>query len=283
MNLNDLTSGPVLSVAELIDQAESQDGQAKILGRRWAYRGQPKDYGSLTPSFQREFSRQSYGTAEVIERKLIDAFRQHYAALGDRSMDMPLPDQIGVGYDLRCLSVMQHYEIPTRLLDWTSEYWTAVYFACASQPGQKAELWYYDRAMFDGQRVEDSSLQSLVDRSKKPPAEPTLLTKRGDNAIIELDPQITPRMERQFAHHTVSTNIFTDHAPLLFAQQNSAAPQGDSPNCFRRILIDGNCKSKALQYLAEHKGITAGTIFPDVVGLGRYLRWQFDSLRTMLL
>ena len=44
-----------------------------------------------------------------------------------------------------------------------------------------------------------------------------------------------------------------------------------------RVLIDANCKGKTLQFLAENVGITASTIFPDVVGLGRYLRWQFDS------
>ena len=137
--------------------------------------------------------------------------------------------------------------------------------------------------MLDAQRIADAGLQSLLDRSKAPPQEPPLLTRRGDNLIVELDPQITPRMERQFAHHTVSTNVFTDHAPLLFEQLQTTTPIGEPHVGFQRYLIEGTCKSKALQYLAEYKGITAGTIFPDVVGLGRYLRWQFDSLRTMLL
>jgi hypothetical protein len=283
MNINDITQSPITTVSELIDLSESMEGQAKIHGRKWAYRGQPRDYGTLMPSFQREFSRQSFGTAELVERELIDAFRKHYADLSDRSGDMPTPSQIGVGYDLRCLSVMQHYEIPTRLLDWTSDYWTAIYFACTSQPGQKAELWYYDRAMFDAQRSEDQPLESLLSRDKSPPAEPNLLSRRGDNKIVEVDPLITPRMAKQFAHHTLSTNVFADHAPLLYEQQETASPPGERINAMRRILIDGACKSKALQYLAEYKGITASTIFPDVVGLGRYLRWQFESLRTMLL
>lgn len=51
----------------------------------------------------------------------------------------------------------------------------------------------------------------------------------------------------------------------------------------RRIIIDGGCKPKALQFLADEMNITASTIFPDVVGLGRFLRWQFDSLRTMMM
>jgi hypothetical protein len=186
-------------------------------------------------------------------------------------------------HDLRCLSVMQHYEIPTRLLDWTSSFWTAVYFACASEPGAKAELWYYDRALFDVQREVRPELATLLDASESAPSEPAFIGVRTNPLLVELDPQITPRMKQQLAHHTVSTNVFSDHAPLLFALAASNEADLSSKHLFRRLLIEPSCKSKALQFLAEHKEITASTIFPDVVGLGRFLRWQLESLRTMLL
>lgn len=107
--------------------------------------------------------------------------------------------------------------------------------------------------------------------------------RRGENLLVELDPRITPRMIKQFAHHTVSANVCSDHAPLLFELQTPSAANGSSPQFLRRVIIDGSCKSKALQFMAEQMNITASTIFPDVVGLGRFLRWQFESLRTMLL
>src|SRR5262249_54519155 len=136
---------------------------------------------------------------------------------------------------------------------------------------------------------------------------------RSYNIVAELDPQITPRMRQQHAHHTLCTSVFSDHAQYLIALAESmyavepvamskAAAAGDNapasvepvtleeppPEVERQfpvhgVLIDGACKSKALQFLAESMNITASTIFPDVVGLGRFLRWQFDSLRTMLL
>jgi len=98
---------------------------------------------------------------------------------------------------------------------------------------------------------------------------------------------------------TVSSDVFADHAKLLFARQPAltspveadafpasepgSAPPLNFPRLFGRVIIDSSCKSKALHFLADEKEITASTIFLDVVGLGRFLRWQFDSLRTMLM
>ena len=140
MNIHNITTEPFASVAELIDLSETLGLLPDGGSDSFAFRGQPKDYATLTPSFQRQFPRNSYGTAERIERRLIEAFRKHYAELPDRSSEMPPLDSLGSGYDLRRLSVMQHYEIPTRLLDWISNFWTAVYFTCASEPWQNAEL-----------------------------------------------------------------------------------------------------------------------------------------------
>jgi len=108
--------------------------------------------------------------------------------------------------------------------------------------------------------------------------EPAFLSKRGQGLLVELDPKITPRMKEQDAHHTVCADVFSDHAPLLYELQKECEAE-----LLKRIIISSSCKSKALQFLADHKNITASTIFPDVVGLGRFLRWQFESLRTMLL
>jgi len=314
MNVAQITTGPVKSVADLIDICEQLNGRPfDGPSMQWAFRGQPRDFGALIPSFQRQFSTQSYGAAELIEAKLIEAFRKHYSDLPGRSNDMPSPAQIGIGHDMRCLSVMQHYEIPTRLLDWTCNFWTAIYFACSNDPGSTAELWYYDRGIFVQQRWKDLSLEALMDRTANPAKEPDLLHRRPDNIAAELDPQISPRMRQQYAHHTVTTSIFSDHARYLIAlgewismmepaamsmaaavgdgmperaeltTGEASPPKSERPFPVQRVLIDGACKSKALQFLAESLNITASTIFPDVVGLGRFLRWQFDSLRTMLL
>lgn len=291
MNITDITSGSVDSPADLIDLEEvlqrPQDEVPGVLAR-WAFRGQSQSYGTLVPSFQRIFGqKRSVGAAEIIERDLIKTFRKHYEKIEGRTVDMPYPDSIGAAYDLRCLSVMQHYGVPTRLLDWTSDFWTAVYFACAGDPSKEAELWQYDRGIFYEQTSGNPDLASLLQPSglNQPtaPPEPNILAQRSRNLIVELDPQITPRMKRQFAHHTLSSDVFADHVPLLFNLARRAQPKAGGDNRFRRVLIAAACKEKTLRFLAEQKEVTAGTIFPDVEGLGKFLHWHLESLLTTLL
>ncbi|MFB3826951.1 MAG: FRG domain-containing protein [Bryobacteraceae bacterium] len=283
MNLDEITERTVSSPAELIDlQEQLQWPEPGSLPRRWAFRGQSQSYGTLVPSFQRIFGkRRPVGAAEIIERDLIKTFRQHYAGLQGRTSDMPAPGSIAEGYNLRCLSVMQHYGVPTRLLDWTSDFWTAVYFACASDPAQRAELWCYDRNIFNDAVSARPDLASLMISTSGAyiPPEPDLLSQRGGSLIVELDPRITPRMRQQSAHHTLSTDLFADHAPLLFDLARSA----NAENGLRRVLIEAGCKEKTLRFLQEHLQVTAGTIFPDVEGLGKFLHWHLESLVTTLL
>jgi len=280
VNPEEITRFSAKSPSDLIDLYE----QLFPLNRptpiiRWAFRGQPKTYGSLAPSFQRVFGdRKSIGTALLIESKLIEAFRSHYTNLKERTFNMPQPAAIDSQYDMRCLSVMQHYGVPTRLLDWTSDFWTAVYFACAGDPDADAELWYYDRRVFHDQGRWLPGLETL-NNIYPAPREPVILNRRDLSLIFELDPQLTPRMQTQLAHHTVSTTMFADHAQLIFDlfQSTPAIENG-----FNRIVIAKGCKEKTLKFLDE-QGTTASSIFPDVEGLGRFLRWQLDSLLTTLL
>src|SRR5882724_77940 len=187
MNLDDITSGPATSPSDLIDLEESLSlpEPGSIRGVPWAFRGQPRTFGTLVPSFQRVFtSKKSVGAAEIIERDLINAFRTHYTDLQQRTSDMPVPPAIAEGYDLRCLSVMQHYGVPTRLLDWTSNFWAAIYFGCAGDPNADAELWFYDRRIFS-QQYEFASLKlETPTYPSMPPREPALLERRGANLIV---------------------------------------------------------------------------------------------------
>ena len=283
LEIASLTAGKIRSVSDLMNWDDTfRSAQFADSPRSWAFRGQPQEFQNLAPSFSRAVSADAYAAAELIERSLMDDFRKHYALLPDRSPDMPPPADIGAGMDLKCLSVMQHYEVPTRLLDWTSDLWIALYFACATDQGSHGELWIYDRAVLAQQALAPDAALSAIEARVATSTDPSALSRRSDRVIAEVHPRLTPRMKQQLAHHTVAANVFEDHAQTLndlAAKANSAKAD---PWYFKRFVIESACKPKVLRFLAEHKLITAGSIFPDVVGLGRFLRWQFESLRTML-
>jgi len=287
INLEKITEFTASSTSQLIDLDHSLQYLEESQFIIWAFRGQPQTYGNLKPSFQREFGEQrSVPTARIVEDELMSAFRNHYKKLKEKSPNMPDSSVIDNNYDLRCLSVMQHYEVPTRLLDWTSNFWTAIFFACSGYPENDAELWFYDRNIFEDQDQWLSGLGSLRDISNHglvPLPEPVILSKEMTNLIFELDLELTPRMQTQKAHHTISTDIFEDHATLIINEAQKKFEGNTDKKGIRRIIIDKGCKEKTLRFLDEQKNVTASTIFPDVEGLGRFLRWQLDSLLTTLL
>lgn len=289
MNVEGITEGPMTSPSDLIDLEEKlMTATPELPLVQWAFRGQPRTFGTLVPSFQRIFrGKKSARTAGIMERDLIAAFRTHYTELQDRTPLMPGPQQIAEGFEMQCLSVMQHYGVPTRLLDWTVDFWTAVYFACAGDPGEDSELWMYDRSLFiqampsDPEKAPPIWMLPIL----PPPPAPGMPDFRDPRyplnmqLIGELIPQFSPRMMKQAAHHTVSTDVFSDHATLILELAKTVNIWG----CFRRVVIANACKEKALRFLEQYKNVTAGTVFPDVEGLGRFLRWHLDSLVTTLL
>jgi FRG domain len=288
MHLNEITRDTITSPADLIkleNQLIDHKGNEER-SKRWGFRGQPRLYGRLTPSFERVFKDKGRAdAAQRIERDLLDSFRSHYAKLPYRSPDMPSPSVIAQGFDLRCLSVMQHYGVPTRLLDWTSGIWIAAYFACASEPIHDAELWVYDRQMFRQQAFLDPLTKSLLRVASSGDngslSEPALLNMQGSELILELTVPITTRMREQTGLLTVSSDLFVDHALALLKLHREMRAIGASPvhaDGVRRYVISGSCKAEMLRFLADQKQITAATIYPDLEGLGRFLRWHLESL-----
>ena len=85
---------------------------------------------------------------------------------------------------------------------------------------------------------------------------------RYANLIVELDPQLTPRMKEQFAHHTLTSDVLADHVPFLLNRAQEKNSEADIALNFHRILITAACMEKTLRFLADQKNITAGTDIP---------------------
>ena len=81
---------------------------------------------------------------------------------------------------------------------------------------------------------------------------------------------------------TASDNATVDHAQLLWRLATMKTGRDATGDYFGRHVIRASRKRDILRFLAEEKQISAKSLFPDIVGLGRFLRWEFEALRTEL-
>ena len=163
--------------------------------------------------------------------------------------------------DWEILFDMQHYWVPTRLLDWSEVLGVAVAFILHNEYG-KVE----DSALFV---LDPLALNKLsgISEVKSVPDDPTF-----DYRAIYWDKQpfaaqhpiaIIPPMQtdRVFAQR----GVFTIHG------DNPAALEKQCPEVVKRVLLKKEAKAAAREFL-EHANLDEYSVFPDIIGLSRHLR-----------
>jgi len=156
------------------------------------------------------------------------------------------------------LFLMQHYGLPTRLLDWSESSFTALFFAVENSTHDS----------------NDASLWAL---------NPTQLNKRqrGDGAIYSADhPAVFPIIRQAFKTEskpvTDTLAVLTDQNDIrqlvqqsVFTVHGSDTPLNDLPYCSEfvdSIRIPSAAKPHIRGFLDYH-GITRATLFPDLENL----------------
>lgn len=106
----------------------------------WIFRGQEKFRWRLSPRLAREFDALPPPAGEGaswdwigLENRVISFFKER----ARRVLVTPPDDLDLVGW----LALMQHYGAPTRLLDWTSSPFVALWFAYEAQREEPSALW----------------------------------------------------------------------------------------------------------------------------------------------
>jgi hypothetical protein len=157
--------------------------------------------------------------------------------------------------------LMQHYGVPTRLIDWTASAYVAAYFAVESH-------WDVDGAVWI---MHPSSLKSVpthldADKTRK---FVELLTHAGSSPDVYAFPaaQLSDRMAAQQGHFTLSANVLGDQESAIY--DACIAPPWDEENAVK-LVIPATIKPEFLIQLRS-MNVTGRSLFPGPDGFGRSL------------
>jgi len=239
----------VRSIADFVDAVRTVSERRGEL--QW-FRGQPGSDRPLVPSV---FRGREPGDEVVVNAR----FRLHAPT---RRADCPAPDDFA-GW----LCLMQHYGLPTRLLDWTDSPLAALFFAVShSGTSGPASVWMLSPGVLNEAIGEPGAIM-LAHEKARPLLEAAFLEPRAhDVAIAVVGQDVDLRMSLQHAAFT----LHGDPTPL---EERPVAER-----FLARIAIPAEARAGLVVDL-DMLGIRRSTLFPDLESLARELAETTGRLR----
>ena len=237
------------------------------------YRGCGNARYQLLPALYRHKIKKTIGELIGLESDLINWFRQRSIPFHTRS----LRD------DWETLFFMQHYGVPTRLLDWTENPFVAFFFAVISAQKLRnkqgrvsfnadAALWILDPVAWNRHALSYLSFDEGVlsgDHDALIGYKPTeKLNLMGNHAVAMYGAHNSQRIVAQRGVFTVfgkkldpMERIFEKDSFPEHALVKVTLPRTNLPNMYKTIL---------------DYGVTESVVFPDLEGFAKEMKRQFD-------
>lgn len=144
------------------------------------------------------------------------------------------------------LALAQHHGLATRLLDWSYNPNVALFFCVAKASNEDGAVYILDRESEFLSVKEENELDPLQIKNQK----------------VYLPSHVTERIRAQSGLFTISPD------PTIPLEKNVVA----------RIRVNKDCKQE-IKLMLNKIGVHEKTLFPDIDGLSRWIRWmKFDSL-----
>ncbi|WP_293915960.1 MULTISPECIES: FRG domain-containing protein [unclassified Sphingobacterium] len=205
------------------------------------FRGQ-SEKKPLIPSIARSDSKKN--TTEIEKRMLEELKRRTKLYLNGNQFD-----------DWDWLVYAQHFGMKTRLLDWSSNPLTALWFACSNEFKKEINSAVYILKNAEEFLLDKSKGISPFDRAKTRVLKPTLNNER----IIAQSGWFT-------AHKFSSkTKSFVDLRTNI-----------EIKDAIIEVTIPKEIKANLLESLNVF-GINNQTLFPDITGICNHLNWEFNE------
>ena len=267
------------SVEDLLSKTLARQGSAPYLGNWYRGTGMAVSH-SLTPSLYRHPNTTDIDGLIVLERKMLEDFARQNVLHGNTMHSPGEPD------DFRMLFFMQHYGVPTRLLDWTGNPFIALYFALTAAERdpksgtftEDAAVWVLDPVTWNAHALSDVSYGmegplSLDSEEVKPYAPRKLLKGSLEkNAIKSLyERPVTILGVSNNARMFAQRGVFTMFGKVLSPMESQYDKNTFPADCLVKLTIP-KTKIEELTTRLLQIGYTDSVSYPDLHGLAMEIK-----------
>lgn len=208
------------------------------------YRGHSDESWMLTPSLLR------YDDWETKEKELFLEFTKTASRLFDSR-----------GTDWEILFDMQHYWVPTRLLDWTSVMGVAIAFILHNDysDAKDSALFVLDPTALNRLNGREEVINIPEDKNFD------YKTIYWDKRPFRVEKPLAIRPPQQSDRLRAQKGVFTVHGTIEGGFEETAQ------SCFRKIILPSDAKEEAKDFL-KWANLDEYTIYPDIVGMAHHIK-----------
>ena len=235
------------------------------------FRGCGNSSYQLLPGLYRHSTVKSSDDLAKLEAETMARFRQRSIPFTDRSLSE----------DWEALFFMQHYRVPTRLLDWSENPFFAFYFAVMNASFQTkragprynddAAIWVLDPVSWNRHALRHQSFDGgvLITKSEelKPYQPAPAFAGMLNDPVALYGAHNSPRI---VAQRGVFTIFGKNLIPMESAYDSAAYPA----DCLTKIVLERD-KLSAMRKSILAYGITESVVYPDLDGLAAEIRRSF--------
>ena len=227
----------------------------------YIFRGQSVAEWNLSCSLLRALHATTHIHAIAAEQYSLQQFRSNALRFAPQE---DIPPHLPAQPIMEWWSLMQHYGVPTRLLDLTGSPYVAAYFACELNWNQDGAMYFMRRAPIEQSSPKQQKSQSSMEHLKY------LLSPGAAHAVRTYFPaRVSDRFAAQQGLFLYSENILADLQEDLEKLFEPSMKKSLEPS-FAKIIIKKEMKKEFMMKLRT-MNVTAQTLFPGVDGLGRFV------------
>lgn len=230
------------------------------------FRGCGRSTYELKPSLYRHPTKTSLVDIRDLEKRAMALFKQR---------SVPYRSALPSETSWERLFVMQHYGVPTRLLDWTESPFAALFFALSnsvsrnSSPAEDAAVWMFDPLTWNKYALRDVTAEAAiltVDDPDLKSYEPMADSPRSwsNDPVALFGMYNSPRIVAQ-------RGVFTIAGSSLHGMESIFDSDSYPAETLTKMVIP-NTRIVTLMTAIIRIGYADSVFFPDLDGLARELR-----------